>query len=175
MALPALDEDAAPAQDPAPVAAARPAAREIIRAKPLVQVDENWNVIEPGSEADTEAAAEPAPATRHSRRNLLPDIESIRTSLGEASERPRPEIEEPLIMGPGRRRQKRGFRFSFTLVLFVGLALLALYGLAPTVSAQVPALDPALKIYVSLVDQARVLVDAWMQQLLELLKEKTAA
>ena len=175
-ATPDLGSLDAAVADQGPVAALRPPAREIVRTKPPFKVDENWNVIEPGSAADQETAtAMPAAVARQSRRDLLPDIDTIKTSIGEASERSRPDPEEPIILGPGRRRQKRGFRFSFSLVLLLGLALLMLYGLAPRLAAQVPALDLALKLYVSLIDQARVLVDTWMRQLLTMLEERSAA
>lgn len=92
------------------------------------------------------------------RREMLPDIEEINSSLrpgdvamgddGTAYDiARRPE--------PGRS----GFRSGFVLMLVIGLVGLLAYVMAPQISAQIPAAKPALDGYVLAVDAGRVWLD----------------
>jgi predicted Zn finger-like uncharacterized protein len=90
-------------------------------------------------------AARPAP-----RRDLLPDIEEINSSLSASTERRGP-APEAAAAGPARRG-RGGFRTGF-LSMLTCIAVLALaYVLAPQLSGQVPALAPAMAGYVDVVD-----------------------
>ncbi|MGL4320205.1 MAG: zinc-ribbon domain-containing protein [Paracoccaceae bacterium] len=92
------------------------------------------------------------------RREMLPDIEEINSSLrpgdvavnddGEAFEIVRrPE--------PGRS----SFRSGFVLMLVLGLIALLAYVMAPQISAQLPAAKPAMDGYVTAVDAGRTWLD----------------
>lgn len=114
---------------------------------------------------------EPAPATPPadpgSRRNLLPDIEEINSSLraaGAAS--PRTElgpVREPI---PPATAKKGGFMRGFALVVILGVALWMIYANASQIAKAVPQADPMLSAYVALVDQARIWLDAQASGLL---------
>jgi predicted Zn finger-like uncharacterized protein len=104
-------------------------------------------------------APPPEPKRELSRREMLPDIEEINSSLrpgdvavdddGEAFEiARRPE--------PGRS----SFRTGFVLMLVLAVIGLAAYVMAPQISAQIPAAKPAMDGYVQAVDAGR----AWLDQ-----------
>lgn len=109
------------------------------------------------------APASFAQATRAQvpRRDLLPDIEEINSSLraksaakARAAQALTPEEIED------RRRRGRGFRLGFSAVLLIALFALLTYAYASQIIAQVPALEPALSAYVSQMNAARVWIDA---------------
>ncbi|WP_373356016.1 zinc-ribbon domain-containing protein [Pseudoroseicyclus sp. CXY001] len=94
------------------------------------------------------------------RRELLPDIDELHTSLRPESE-PEP-AEEPEDTAAVTRR---GFRRGFSLTLFA-LAILALaYAFAPNLSELFPAAAPALERYVDAVNAGRVWLDVELQSL----------
>ena len=97
-----------------------------------------------------------------SRRELLPDIEEINSTLRASSE-PRGEGEHlplpPVMVVDGRR----GFRSGFTLMLLIAAGLWLAYVMAPRIATQIPASAAAMDAYVSAVNKARVSVDAALQ------------
>lgn len=106
---------------------------------------------EPGSEAAAAAAA------TSSRRQLLPDIEEINSTL-RSDTTPSgvdPDAREELGAG-GAPKQKRGFRRGFLSMILIAAVLLLVYLYAPEISQAVPALDPMLNSYVVAVDQLRL-------------------
>lgn len=106
---------------------------------------------------DPELEAEIAAANRPPRRELLPDIEEINSTLRATSERGR---EPAAVDAPETlRRRRSGFRLGFGLSLGTALVLLGLYLGAPRLSAQVPSVAPALTGYVSAVDRGRIWLD----------------
>ncbi len=114
---------------------------------------------EPMSEADVNAAA------ISSRRDLLPDIEEInstlRTENGRAGADDQAEIEAPTA-----KRKKRSFRNGFLLVLLVFVVLALIYVFAPQLAQQVPGVDPFLSAYVAWVDGLRLWLDGYAQGVL---------
>lgn len=93
-----------------------------------------------------------------SRRDLLPDIEEINSSL--RSERDDAEPVDPSggyaeAPPPGPSGFRRGFRWAVVIVVL----LLALYLLAPMISRNVPALAAVLSDYVDVIDGWRVWLD----------------
>lgn len=106
---------------------------------------------------DEPAAAEPPPI---SRRNLLPDIEEINSSLRSNAARPRSEA----AGGSAATAGGGGFRLGFLLTVLVAIAGAAAYVAAPMLSARVPALAAPLAAYVAAVDQARLWLDGLMRQ-----------
>jgi hypothetical protein len=124
----------------------------------------------PGEEA---AAAlhdddDSASAGRGPRRELLPDIEEINSTLSAASGRTADDGE--IVTPETVRRRKGGFRMGFSLSLLAAVLLLALYVLAPSIAARVPALAPALANYVATVDSGRMWIDEMMRSSTEALK-----
>jgi hypothetical protein len=56
------------------------------------------------------------------------------------------------------------------LMLVLAMVVVALYVMAPRISAQFPAAQPALDSYVAAVDQGRVWLDATMKSIVASLK-----
>ncbi|GGH42875.1 thioredoxin [Frigidibacter albus] len=106
---------------------------------------------------DPELEAEIAAANRPPRRELLPDIEEINSTLRATSERGR---EAAAVDAPETlRRRRSGFRLGFGLSLGLVLVLLGVYLSAPRISAQLPGAAPALAGYVGAVDRGRIWLD----------------
>lgn len=112
---------------------------------------------------EPEAAA--AATVAASRRELLPDIEEINSTLRSSSEREGSGHQTEAVAEESRQR-KRGFRFGFWLIVIVAAIAAAIYIFAPQISAAVPQLDSLLTSYVALVDQARLWLDLKMQDIL---------
>lgn len=98
------------------------------------------------------------------RRDLLPDIEEINSTLRASTENResrasvRPEAQQ------SHQRASNGFRSGFTLMLFLSVAALFAYVAAPRISQHIPALEAPLEAYVTQINNARVWVDAILQQ-----------
>ena len=113
---------------------------------------------EPEPTSQTEANA----AAMSSRRDLLPDIEEINSTLRNDEERAESD-EEPVLEGGTTRKRRRGFRRGLLLMLLLFVLLILLYIFAPRIGQAVPQLDPSLNAYVAWVDQLRVRLDGWVQ------------
>lgn len=95
------------------------------------------------------------------RRDLLPDIEEINSSLTSiGSEEVVDDFAEP--------EKRGGFARGFVIVLLLAAIALALYLYAPLISAKVPTLAGALEAYMGLVDGAR----GWVDQMVVLALSK---
>jgi predicted Zn finger-like uncharacterized protein len=114
------------------------------------------------------SAAATAAAALGSRRDLLPDIEEINSTLRSGTARTGSGAADidPQIEAPTHRRKRRGFRTGFLTVFLVFMVLAVLYFAAPRLSEAVPALKGPLQSYVDLVDQGRVWLDAQIQNML---------
>jgi predicted Zn finger-like uncharacterized protein len=106
--------------------------------------------------------------TRASRRELLPDIEEINSTLTATSDRGSDAAawDAPETL----QRNRSGFRRGFSTAILIAALLLVLYMFAPRFSAAVPALEPALNSYVSAVDAGRAWLDSHVQNLTRSLK-----
>ncbi len=116
-----------------------------------------------GDVADTTSAA------LGSRRDLLPDIDEINSTLRSGASRNGaggPDI-EPEVEAPTRQRKRRGFRTGFLTVFLIFIVLAAVYVLAPRLAQAVPALEAPLQSYVSIVDQGRGWLDTKLQSMLK--------
>ncbi len=111
---------------------------------------------------DGDEATEADDARPASRRELLPDIEEINSTLRASSE-PRGEGAAAVLPPPEPADARRGFRSGFTLMLIVAAALWLAYVMAPRIVTQIPASEAAMQAYVSAVDKARIGVDAALQ------------
>lgn len=106
----------------------------------------------PEATPDTEKEG-PAP----SRRNLLPDIEELSSTLQPGST-PRRTGTAETALPPIEQNERTGFRQGLSLVLLVAMLLVGLYVLAPLIAQYVPALADPLAGYVALADSLR----AWV-------------
>ncbi|MGB5865004.1 MAG: zinc-ribbon domain-containing protein [Sulfitobacter sp.] len=115
------------------------------------------------------AADATAAAALGSRRDLLPDIEEINSTLRSGTARSGAGAAdlEPEFEAPTHSRKRRGFRTGFLTVLLIFIVLASIYILAPQLSAAVPALEAPLQAYVEIVDQGRVWLDAQITGLLQ--------
>jgi predicted Zn finger-like uncharacterized protein len=102
------------------------------------------------------------PARPAARRELLPDIEEINSSLSASSDRRGPLSNEAADNRPGRGRS--GFRTGF-LSMLTCIALLALlYVLSPLLAERMPGLAPAMAEYVEVVDGLRTSLSEAVQR-----------
>lgn len=114
---------------------------------------------EPMREAELNAAA------ISSRRDLLPDIDEINSTLRSDTDRsskgPHAKID-----APSTTKRKRSFRSGFALMLLLIALLTLLYVYAPQIAQTVPQVDPYLSAYVNWVNGVRVWLDGQVQSLL---------
>jgi predicted Zn finger-like uncharacterized protein len=108
---------------------------------------------------DISATLETAAA---SRRELLPDIEEINSSLRSDAERtPAPDTPKEI----SKAKSRKSFRSGFFGVLLVLAILTAIYVFAPQISDMMPALAPSLNSYVETVDALRLWIDLKLQSM----------
>ncbi|MBQ4823482.1 zinc-ribbon domain-containing protein [Leisingera sp. HS039] len=103
-----------------------------------------------------------AAAETGSRKELLPDIEEINSTLrsaGSAAPAPQAASEEPPV------RRKSSFARGFSLSVIAALMLVMVYDNAPLISEKLPQADPALSSYVGWVDQMRLWLDDQVRSL----------
>ncbi len=111
-----------------------------------------------GEAAPTTAATMADPGNR---RELLPDIEEINSSL-------RPQADRAATDGSGApARPRRGFRSGFFTVVLIAAALAAIYAYAPRIEASYPDAKPYLDTYVGHVDDFRLWLDQQMRQIID--------
>lgn len=146
------------------------------RARQVAEVAEIETEAAQKSEDDTsslqpDAAPVAAPAPKRegaTKRELLPDIEEINSTLVEA---PDPdELDDGHDHGNANQAKaysRSGFRLGFGLMLLVAAAVVGIYVYAPAFSQSVPALSGALTSYVSLIDGTRVWLDGSAQDLVD--------
>lgn len=93
------------------------------------------------------------------RRDLLPDIEEINSTLSAASER---DADGSVIDDETRkdRARKSGFRMTFSVLILIVVLLVLLYILSPFLAQKIPALDGVLNGYVTGVNGFRSWLDA---------------
>lgn len=89
------------------------------------------------------------------RRDLLPDIDAINSSLRSDADRSVTQDDgEDLV-----EERRRGFRLGFGIVLLVTAALIAVYVGAASIAQAIPALEPVLVAYVDLANGFRAWID----------------
>ncbi|MGH1577308.1 zinc-ribbon domain-containing protein [Planktotalea sp.] len=111
-----------------------------------------------GEPVPDEVAVAAVTAAAGSRRELLPDIEEINSTLRASGERRRPaEATDADLPGttPRIRRKRHGFKRSFFGVLLLALLAACLYVFGPKISALVPALEPLIEQFTQAIEGAR--------------------
>lgn len=121
------------------------------------------------AEAKAAPFVPPAPEARPaapvpSRRDLLPDIEEIKSSLQPANERaPSEEAASP-------ERARGGFGLGFMAVVVLALIGVLIYAFAAEIGKALPALEPGLTAYTQTVDALRIWLDERARALVLALK-----
>ncbi|MEL6550426.1 MAG: zinc-ribbon domain-containing protein [Pseudomonadota bacterium] len=118
----------------------------------------------PPATIDKEAVAA---AVAGSRRDLLPDIDEINSTLRATSERKETDA-PPLDEAVQAQRHRRGFRVGFGLACILLALMAGLYSYADMVAAQVPALEGVLAGYVDVLTGWRL----WLQDSVARLAER---
>jgi predicted Zn finger-like uncharacterized protein len=116
---------------------------------------------------DPDALSEPdlppeIEAKASARRDLLPDIEEINSTLRANSDRTQDD-EDDIDALPDLRPKRRGFRSGFVLMMVVAVVLAMAYIMAPRIVAQIPGSAPTMKAYVAAVDTGRLWLDGMMK------------
>lgn len=98
------------------------------------------------------------PAKPQSRREMLPEIDEINTTLRASSEPRGGDASAVTDSLPGAQ-DTAAFRTGFVLMIVLALAIVALYVMAPKLGQQIPAAKGALDSYVAMVDTTRLWLD----------------
>jgi hypothetical protein len=105
-----------------------------------------------------------AVTSAETRRDLLPDIEEINSTLRSNSDRS-PEVDPgqtAQLEVQEKRSTRRGFTLSVVVIAFFALA----YVLAPSLIEAAPQLEPALSAYTATIDGLRDWLNMQMASLL---------
>lgn len=140
-----------------------PARREAAAESRLSRVRQG----EPAREAPKPREGE----TAAPRRDLLPDIEEINSTLRRKGETLRPDGR---IVREATRQEQRGFRGSFMSVLILAIVAVIIYLQAPKIGTAIPPLAGPMEGYVAAVDTARLWLDEKAAQLAAKLDAMTA-
>ncbi|MCH2077059.1 MAG: zinc-ribbon domain-containing protein [Rhodobacteraceae bacterium] len=124
----------------------------------------------PATDDYVEAEPETTAGGASSRRNLLPDIDEINSTLRATSERAATEAVSAGVAGTLTRR-RQGFRTGFGLALIVLATLTFGYTTADTLTERLPAAGPILDSYVATVNSGR----GWLQAAVEGLVQRMGA
>lgn len=95
------------------------------------------------------------PSKPGARRDLLPDIEEINSTLRATSERKASGISEAVLENDPLPRRRGGFGLGFGIVVLAGALLAAIYLTAPKIATLYPGAAPALSNYVAVVNDLR--------------------
>ena len=128
-----------------------------------------------GEPVPAEVAVASATAASGSRRDLLPDIEEINSTLRSSGERRRPaEATDANLAGtkPRIQRKGHGFRRSFATIILLAAIAIGAYVFGPSISAALPAVEPYVAQYSDAVEGARTWLGssvdqslAWLDQM----------
>ena len=119
--------------------------------------------VAPGAtEPDTDGHADIDPS---SRRNLLPDIDQINSSL-DSDRAQRHDAAAAQDAAQAAPRKSAGFGRGFTLAVFLFCVLTLIYVFAPQIAELHPALQSAMETYVSTVNQLRVFLNETVASLM---------
>lgn len=110
--------------------------------------------------ATAAAASASTSTTGPSRRDMLPNIDEINSTLRSTSDRRAGLDEEPTFEEVEEVERKRSFSRGFRWALLLVLILAALYIFGPRLMELVPATTSVVGPYIDLVDSGRVWLDA---------------
>lgn len=120
-----------------------------------------------GEPAVTPEEAVAAAAAISSRRELLPDIDEINSTLRSGNTTPHAvDAETRAELGAGGApKRKSGFRRGFMLVLFIFVLMALVYIFADQIGEAIPAIKINLAIYVEWVDGLRMSLDSRLKSM----------
>ena len=104
------------------------------------------------------SVAPPAPVRPQSRRDMLPEIEEINSSLRASSEK-RTGVAAVVSDSMGAEKATGGFRTGFVLMLLLAIVMVVVYIMAPKIAQQIPGAAGAMEAYVGFIDSLRHTVD----------------
>lgn len=111
-------------------------------------------------EAEIAAAAAASAGSAASRRDLLPDIEEINSTLRATETRSTSDpVTSDVNATVERPRRRTGARLGFGLVALIFAGLIAVYANAARISEALPPAAPILDIYVAQVDALRLWIN----------------
>ena len=119
-------------------------------------------------------AAPTRPVRPQTRREMLPEIEEINSSLRASSEKRTGEaaaVSDSMTAATGGG----GFRSGFVLMLVMAIVLVAIYVMAPKIAQQIPGAAGMMEAYVTSVDHARLILDGLMRSAIGWLRGVTGA
>lgn len=97
-------------------------------------------------------------AAHHSRRELLPDIEEINSTLRSTDDRNATEAASGAV--PTKARRRNGFRLGVALMVLVATLLLVTYSFNREITKSYPAAEPAVAALMQTMNGARVWLDS---------------
>ena len=100
----------------------------------------------------------------NSRRNLLPDIEEINSTLRATEDRAPEELPDGRPTASQRRRGGSRLGFGLGLILIAGMMFV--YARPDTVTGRVPQAAPLVDSYVGVMDDSRIWLDVQMTKLM---------
>lgn len=112
------------------------------------------------------------PPKAAARRDLLPDIEEINSTL-RPSERAETMDEFSMSGTDDAPARTSGFRSGFFMVILIAVLMVALYLMAPRIAEQMPGTASTMAAYVAAVDAARAWLDGLIRGATSLLNGLT--
>lgn len=146
--------------------ARRAEAEDQMHVQPELPVGETPAAISPtqrrlamlkGKNPDAPPAEAMKPAAR---RDLLPDVEEINSTLQPGENE---DLDAEIDALPDLTRRRGGFRSGFFLVILLMVIAAAVYMAAPKIAAQFPAMQGYLASYVEFIDGLRI----WLNDLMK--------
>ncbi len=119
-----------------------------------------------------ENAPEDTRTLGESRRELLPDIEEINSTLRSTGDRP---LEESAAVAMDmRKRQRGGFRMGFSLMLILAAAIVLIYANAPVIKETAPQIAPVIDGLVAAMNKGRLWLDEHLTVMMQWLDAKAS-
>jgi predicted Zn finger-like uncharacterized protein len=118
-------------------------------------------------ETAQDVAEATAAAALGSRRDLLPDIEEINSTLRSASDRQSEASGDEGYSEPQIAREKSRFRRGFSMIVLLAVIMTAVYVLAPKIGSAIPQAEPVLNSYVIMIDKGRMALNAHVNSVLK--------
>ena len=113
-----------------------------------------------GLDDDHGAAAAAAAVGRGPRKDLLPDIEELNSTLTASTDKTDDEVSEVTE----ETKRSSGFRRSFAVTILIFTILVLVYVFAPQIAAKFPQVKEVLASYVDWVNALREAIDSVMQK-----------
>lgn len=101
---------------------------------------------------------------QRSRRDLLPDIEEINSTLRATSDRDADPSGDSELSAHLHKKRRRGFRLGFGLILLLTAALIIVYIYTPQIIEKAPQTQPYLSTYVDGVNELRNWLEVMMKK-----------